>query len=306
MFALKLLSVAAAFIVSSSTVGGVDMDYEGEVDMYSGSPINTEEAAEQQTVTLADGGLYNRSSHMFIYTAPNSNLSVSSSVADGMITTGSVSLELENSLSANLYIDGEQAEDVDFNNITKAGKYSLVVQGSGVDHQLLSFTILPKKTGAVDSYKLPQGFDLTELITNVGTVDMSQDGDYSITYHCNLTGVDYGLSVTMDHVPPSVVFDGVTDGAARGPVTIKEYSKEDTFDILLNGETYKFPKDEILTLPGNYEITVTDDAGNTIKDTFEIKFYLNYQGIFFGIIFIAVIAAAVGYMIWSRKRLRVR
>jgi len=127
-----------------------------------------------------------------------------------------------------------------------------------------------------------------------------------MTYRCNLTGIDYGLEVEIDHTPPSFTLDGVTDGSARGPVTVKDYSKDDSFRVLLNGENYKFPADGVLSLPGTYELTASDDAGNTVTEKFEIKFYLNYQGLLFGLLFLAVAAAAIGYMIWSRKKLRVR
>ena len=53
-------------------------------------------------------------------------------------------------------------------------------------------------------------------------------------------------------------------------------------------------------------MTVTDDAGNSIVESFEIQFYLNYQGLLFGLLFLAVIGAAIAYMVWSRKNLRVR
>lgn len=314
MFAAKLLSLPVSLLMSVASVGGVDIDYNGEVDIYSGSPVSSEESLQQQTVTLADGALYNKNSHTFIYTAPDSNLTVRSTAADGMITTGSVSLDIDSSLTAKLYLDGEEDEDIDLKNITKSGRYSLVVYGTDVERQLLSFTIVSKKTGAVTSYKLPLGFDLKALsidntavaFTDVSRVDMSKDGKYSMTYRCNLTGIDYGLEVEIDHTPPSFTLDGVTDGSARGPVTVKDYSKDDSFRVLLNGENYKFPADGVLSLPGTYELTASDDAGNTVTEKFEIKFYLNYQGLLFGLLFLAVAAAAIGYMIWSRKRLRVR
>ena len=314
MLAAKLVSLSMALVMATNVVGGVDMDYEGEVDIYTGKPSSSEESSDRQSIALADGSLYDTDLEMFIYTAPNSNLTVTSSVADGMITTDPVSLEVDSSLSSVLYLDGKEDSDIDYKKIDKEGKYALVVTGAGIDQQILSFTIVPKKTGSINSYKLPLGFDLKELhisgkeetFKDVSVVDMSQNGDYVITYHCNLTGKDYGLSVTIDHDPPDVTLDGVKDGYARGPVTVKDYSKDDTFSVLLNGEDYKFPEDDTLTLPGKYELTITDDAGNTVTETFEIKFYLNYQGLLFGILFLAVIAAAIGYMIWSRKKLRVR
>ena len=80
MLAARLLGLALAAVMSVGTVGGVDMDYEGEVDIYTGSPVSSENTEEQGTVTLADGGLYNHSTRMFVYNVPNSNLSIYSSV----------------------------------------------------------------------------------------------------------------------------------------------------------------------------------------------------------------------------------
>ena len=314
MLAARLLGLALAAVMSVGTVGGVDMDYEGEVDIYTGSPVSSENTEGQRTVTLADGGLYNHSTRMFVYNVPNSNLSIYSSVANGMIVRGPVRLEYDSGLNARLYLDGEEDENMDLDNLTKTGSYSLVVSGADVEQQMLTFTIIPEKTGALNNYKLPLGFDLTEItvsgipkeITDVGNADMSENGEYIISYHCNLTGVDYGLNVTVDHIPPEITLEGVENGVARGPVTVKDDDGSDSLTVLLDGESITYPSDGRLTLPGKYEVTVTDDAGNSIVESFEIQFYLNYQGLLFGLLFLAVIGAAIAYMVWSRKNLRVR
>lgn len=314
MLAAKLLSLLIALPISVSTVGGVDMGYEGEVDIYSGDPVEGEEYQEQQTISLADGGIYDRESHMFVYTVSGGTSTVTSSVADGMITTSAVSIDLSGAGDARLYLNGEEVDDALYSNITDIGMYSLVVSGNDVSNQLLSFTIVPEVTGMIDSYKLPLGFDLQEVavdgeiktIDDVSKVDMTEDGEYLITYRCNLTGIDYGLDVVIDHTPPTLTLEGLKDGRAGGPVTIKDPGEDDKYSITLNGEKLKYPSDGELTQPGYYVVTVTDTAGNTVTESFEIGFYLNSQGLWFGILFLLVIVTAIGYMIWSRKKLRVR
>ncbi len=314
MLAAKLLSLLIALPMSVSTVGGVDMGYEGEVDIYSGDPVEGEEYQEQQTISLADGGIYDRESHMFVYTVSGGTSTVTSSVADGMITTSAVSIDLSGAGDARLYLNGEEVDDALYSNITDIGMYSLVVSGNDVSNQLLSFSIVPEVTGMIDSYKLPLGFDLQEVavdgeiktIDDVSKVDMTEDGEYLITYRCNLTGIDYGLDVVIDHTPPTLTLEGLKDGRAGGPVTIKDPGEDDKYSITLNGEKLKYPSDGELTQPGDYVVTVTDTAGNTVTESFEIGFYLNSQGLWFGILFLLVIVTAIGYMIWSRKKLRVR
>ena len=65
-------------------------------------------------------------------------------------------------------------------------------------------------------------------------------------------------------------------------------------------------KDYVIRSPGKYVVTVTDDAGNSVSEKFEIKFYLNEQGWFFGLLILTIIVLAVVYMIMSKKKLRVR
>lgn len=313
MLAAALIALPAALLMSVSTVGGVDMDYEGEVDIYSGSPI-AEESEVKQATALADGGMYDSSAQMFIYTVPGGNQAVYSSVANEMITTASVNLSTDEGISARLYLDGEEQKDADISNISAPGKYSLVVYGNDVEYRILSFTIVTEKTGAIDFYQLPVGFDVTEVSVSgqlrekndTGRVDMSQEGDYLITYRCNLIDLYYTLNVTIDHTPPKVTYEGVKDGTAKGPVTMKGLKKSDTVEIKCNGQDFTTPEDNVIDVPGKYEVTVTDEAGNSVTDKFEIKFFMNFQGVLFGLLFVAVIGTAAGYMIWSRKRLKVR
>ncbi len=314
MLAATVTALAASLVMSMTVVGGVDFDYQGELDIYSGTPIDSEETNVQQTVSLADGGLYNRETGMFSYPVPGSGQSVYSSVADGMITADSVALAYDEGLTVKLYRSGEEITDTDISSVKEPGDYSLVVYGTDVEQQMLEFTIVPEKTGAVSFYKLPLGFDLTSLmvegeerdITDVSRADMSSDGEYYINYHCNLTDIDYTLHVFIDHTPPAVTYEGVNEGAASGPVTITGTEGSDTVLVMKDGERITTPSDGVLTTPGSYEVTVTDDAGNSVTERFELLFYLNLQAGLFAVLFCLVIGAAVGYMIWSRNKLRVR
>ena len=251
---------------------------------------------------------------MFSYSVPGSGQSIYSGVADGMITADSVALSYDEGLTVKLYRSGEEITDTDISSVKEPGDYSLVVYGTDVEQQMLEFTIVPEKTGAVSFYKLPLGFDLTRLmvegeerdITDVSRADMSSDGEYYINYHCNLTDIDYTLHVFIDHTPPAVTYEGVNEGSASGPVTISGVEGSDTVLILRDGEKIGTPSDNVLTTPGSYEVTVTDDAGNSVTERFELLFYLNLQAGLFAVLFCLVPGAAVGYMIWSRNKLRVR
>lgn len=320
MFVAKLLAFPLSLVISASAAG-VDMDYEGEVDVFTGEPVYTsdsdEESSNQQSVVrVTDGVNYDYEQNMYIYTVPDSGgQTVSSNVADGMITRDPVSISVDNGVTAELYLDGTLLEDIDYNDIFQYGSYSLVVRGVDSETQLFTFTIVAEKTGLLNSYQIPDGFELTEVtiedeaqnLPENKIVKMKKEGQYQISYRCKASGVEYGLKVIVDHTPPAVKLEGVGENdKAKGAVTVSGIEEGDLVSLLKDGKDYSLSSSGVIKMPGNYQLTVTDDAGNTFEKEFQIRFYLDRQGLWFGALAAAVIIAAVVYMVMARKRLRVR
>lgn len=317
MILTNLLVLAMALSVSSAAGGNIDMDYEGEINIYTGEPIVEDEDEEQRKVAVSANAVYDFEENTYTYTLPNNSaVSVNSSVPDSMITTKSVSISFDGDLSARLYQDGEEIdlEDYDLSEIEDPGKYALVVTESDSEYQLLAFTIVPEKTGMISSYQLPDGFELVEVtinddaqnISDKNIVKMKKEGTYLISYRCKASKVEYALKVDIDHTPPAVKLDGVSDGKASGAVTVSGIDKDDSVSVTKDGEEFKLGKEGIIKMPGKYEITVTDDAGNKFEEEFEIRFYLDRQGLLFGMLALAVIISIIVYMVRARKKLRVR
>lgn len=315
MVLCKLLALPVALALFSASYD-VDMDYEGEVNIFTGEPIGSEDGTEEKhDVKLSDDGVYDYEQNTYTYFVPgDEKMSVTSSVPNKMITTDSVSLSVEGGVTALVYRDGEMLEEVDLSDIEDPGNYAVVASGAESEYQILAFTIIPEKTGMISSYQLPEGFEVTEVtiddkeqkISNKSMVKMKDDGTYVIYYRCRTTGMEYGLKVEIDHTPPSVEIEGLKNGKARSAVTVTGMDDDDSYWLEKDGEEYKLPKDGVLKMPGKYELSVTDDAGNTVEEKFEIQFYLDRQGIIFGAIALAVIVGGIVFMIYSRKKLRVR
>ncbi|MCR5815866.1 MAG: hypothetical protein K6F91_03190 [Ruminococcus sp.] len=313
VFCKLLVSLA---LVMSAASADADVDYEGEINIFTGEPIVDEDGNEEkQTVRLLDEGVYDFEQETYTYTVPSDGtMKVISSVPNKMITTDSVSIDTEGGVSVSIYLDGELLDEVDFSDIDMIGSYAVVATSADSEDQVLSFTIIPEKTGMISSYQLPEGFELTEVIlddeeqdiTDKNMVKLKKDGEYVISYRCKATGVEYGLKTEIDHTPPALEIDGVEDNKARGAVTVSGIDRNDTVEMTMDGEDYDLPKDGVIKMPGKYEISVTDDAGNTVSDEFEIKFYLDRQGLIFGLLALGVILGAIAYMIVARKKLRVR
>ena len=298
---------------ASGTPQRYDVDYDGPYDILTGLPIqNTEESVQEASVS--DSSTYDYTAKMFRFPVMGSTESVYASVAANMVTTQAVTIQPDETVAAVLYRNGKRL-DYNFEKaIGQPGKYDLVIEKVDTQFQLFSFTIVNQKTGLLNTYQLPSGFYLTELVVDgnpktirqAGIVDLSEEGVYEITYKCSATNADYNLNIEVDHTPPEIVCDGVQNGYARGPVTVSGISGSDSVSLLFNGESVTIPKNGKLVSPGIYELTVTDDAGNKTEENFTIRMYLNKQGIIFTLVFLALVAALGIYVYIIRKRLRVQ
>ena len=211
-------------------------------------------------------------------------------------------------------VDGKPLDGSGFTSISAFGAYAVVASGADSEVRLTSFTVTPTKTGMVSSLRLPTDFEISEvtidgapqLLKSANTVDFTQEGSYVVSYRCVPADTSFGLKLVIDHTPPEVTFEGVVDGEARGPVKVVGLAKSDTLDLTRDGKSVKLKLDNTLRSPGDYVAVITDDAGNSVTEKFTIGMYLNYQGLLFGLLAIAVIAAAAIYMYMARKRLKVR
>lgn len=290
------------------------VDYTGDVDIYTGEPVFGDDDDDIVTgyISMKDGSVYDPSSGFFIY--PLTDGTLSCSVCDDMVVTGSVSLSKTGEANVALYRDGKRQDGLpEF--VDTPGNYVVLTWDNESEEQLLTFQIVSKVTGRLTQYILPNGFavkDVTlngELMKNsFGSVDMTKEGYYEIVYRCNATGVDYYLNVTTDHTPPNVTFEGLDENSrAKGPVTVRGLTEDDSILILLNDDqTVNLDYKSQLTESGRYHVTVMDSAGNAVTRDFLIMIYLNVKGVVFLSIIVVIIIGVLVALYISRKRLRVR
>ena len=294
----------------------VDPDYEGELDPVSGQPITV---SKGQTVALAgrvrlsETMEYDVDTSSFVFTSARYATEVSANVADGMITREPVVILVPEGVSSFLYMDGNQVEQPDYNNISEPGAYVFRLGGGTETDDLFSFTIVSETTGAVSYYDLPEGFQVSSVnldgtdVTDARTrVNLLEEGEYQIVYDCTKANLSYSLILNIDHTAPELVFEGVDErGIARGPVTFSGLGKGESVTATRDGREFNL-RGDTLTGTGEYELTATDQAGNTSIYEVTILLYLNAQSVVFLALFVAVVAAVIIYLEYQRRRMRVR
>ena len=114
------------------------------------------------------------------------------------------------------------------------------------------------------------------------------------------------MNVTIDVTPPELELIGVgEDMKAKGPVTISGKQKEDTLQIIKDGEYYTTFSD-VLTKSGRYTVTVTDQADNSAVYQFTIMLYLDSNAVILIILTLLIVVFVAVYIYYERTHLRTR
>lgn len=295
-----------------------DMDYAGRLDPYTGLPYSGESAAisDGTRVRLTDDMYYDRTESLFVYPFAGGLQELRCSVADGMIVSEPVSVSADEGVLVTVYRDGVEVDaDAPLNTV---GEYSVTASTGGYTGQILDFTIVGPRTSLIQSYPMPQEFyirsatfDGEEIFFERYYADMAQEGAYTIQYTCPKTGLDYTLSTVIDRTPPTLDFFGRVDdnGYIRSALRFEGLGDGDTLFVERDGESFGVSIQAgagSVSEPGRYVFTVMDSAGNSTTYDYTILLYFDLNSLVFFALTLSVLAGAIGYVIYQRRRLSVR
>ncbi len=288
-----------------------------EVDPYTGEPLsNYSESGNEggySRVIVNNATQYDRDKKMFAYEkAEVSPSSFYATVADGMFVTEPVEIQVPNGVVPTLYLDGNEVQEPNYKRIEEPGAYVLQATGtSSQSKQILTFSILKKTSGKLETFTVPEGFSITDArldgaLANhtTSSVDMTEEGGYAVHYRCNATDTLYELEVEVDHTPPTLKLEAVKNNVAKGPVDISDMEPGVTASIKLGNRTINAK--DTLSQSGMYHIVLTDPAGNKTTYSFRILMYFNMSSIGFIVLLLAAIVGLIIYLVVSRNKLRVR
>lgn len=281
------------------------------VDAFTGEKLTKK--GTQQTVGLTQNCSYSFRSGRYVFSCgPDEGDTVSSSVYDGMVVNGTVSIDAGDTVRIRVYKDAETLEDASSYDLRDPGSYRVVQLGSaGSESVILDFMIVGNRTNAVTTFTVPSGFIISSATKDgqpaeysISEVLMEEEGTYSVKYTCQYTGIVYYLDTTIDRTPPELLLAAVENYQAHGPVDISDLEEGCEITILRDDEQIQYT--EVLEDAGNYNITLKDEAGNYTNYVFIINVYFDVNAwVFVGMIVLLLAAAGV-VILNARKKYRVR
>lgn len=288
-----------------------DYDYSGLLDYATGLPVGSGSPLTGDTglVYLADGMSYDAARGRYVY--PLGDGSFTCTAADGMVVTQPVSIEAGDT-AISVFRDGTEVAAEEYQSLATPGEYAVYAGAGESGRRVMTFTVVGRRTNLIYGYSVPEGFFIRDATWNGEEtgfdryfVSMEGEGDYVIEYRCPTANLTYILEVTIDRTPPELRVEGKLgdDGRIHSTVTFSAVGEGGTLGILKDGEPYR-ASTNTLTEPGEYSLTITDEAGNSMTYEFEIMLYLDSNSVLFILLVVGAVAAVIGLAIWKRKNFR--
>lgn len=248
---------------------------------------------EYQDGEEIDGELecrYSKEKNGFVYSYEDEDFFLSN-VPNGAMSSEGVMVKPIEDTGFYLYINEELTFTESSGLYEEPGDYDFVIFRNKKEGGLIQFhfrfSIIYGCQKDIESVPAPDNFDIEKVTCNgeiceVGDsfVDTKEEGIYNIFFVSKEDkNSRYMLSFTKDCTPPVINFSkDVNQKKVRAPLTFTYTERNVTLDIKRNNMETVVEENVPINASGNYEFTITDEAGNSTHYSFYLRPY--YRGYF--------------------------
>ena len=185
------------------------------------------------------------------------------------------------------------------------------LQPGAIYQTVFSFRILTGAARSLPVFNVPNGFGFGMVTLDGGEIEPSgmnyhrftRDGGYLFVLRDKSgQAPDQVVTISIDATPPVIRLEGVTKGyATSGAVTVT--ANKDSLRWSAYRSNMEITPRDRYTESGRYTVIAVDGAGNSASAGFEITYTPPRNQIL--LIILAVLLAAVGYVIYSRRNMTV-
>ncbi len=240
--------------------------------------------------------------------------SFSSSVQNGATVNGSVMLRFtaDSTLNVQITRNGEDYPYQAGDEISESGWYCVNIEDTqsgyeaayeGKEKPRFYFQIINEPVNNLEMLFVPKGETVKSFTWNgkqqndYGSwVTLPYDGSYELTY-TTASGEDATVEIERDTRKPQLTIN-IKNGRASFST---DGGSEDRMAVYRNGELLESLPDGTVSGAGNYEVHVTDTAGNTTVATFTLKRSISGATIIAVLLLIALSGGMAGYVVWVKR-----
>ncbi len=210
-------------------------------------------------------------------------------VYDGGISNGGVRIIGYENLKVYMTKDGQPFEYSLEQVLNDEGEYSFTLIDDYGNKYFSFFTILTKKKQNlvhilqedIIVLSVIKDDEIYEFENIENQLYLYDEGHYKVNIYDTKNNKDYSFEITLDTTPPTLEIVGVENGGTtKNVVVMKNVSEKPyTLYILVDGVPFEYKIGDKIEKCGRFDITLTDEAGNVTKYSFERLYSLNAASI---------------------------
>ncbi len=263
---------------------------------------------------------YSPTTGMFTYTLPDGEYFSSNIPSGGW---ASIRTQLEVSEDLNVYRVLRDGEPVDFSDglvFDLPGSYrvtmwdnELGIKGDTsyrIDFCFVLYSPAPRNVSHINA---PMGFmvssvsldGMAKATDSRDYVQLEEDGNYEILFEDPKGTIRWQMDIERDTSAPALYFTpDIKSGRVSEYVDFTASDRDADIRILWNGQQVEAYSPR-LAMDGHYQITITDQAGNSRQYEFTLRKGFDIRGGYLIIIPVLLLAAAGGIVLYWRRNMRV-
>ena len=175
--------------------------------------------------------------------------------------------------------------------------------------------ILNERENDLKEFRLPQGFEYTEVLLDGvkkslsynNYYDFLEEGHYELQWENSRIDQIFTTEFTLDLTAPTLDLSEVRNGAASGKVSFTDMEEGEYVRWIRDSKEEGRIEDpsEVLSKKGNYVLRVYDQAGNYTEYAFTLEGYFDINAILAILFVIALIGGGFFYCRRLRNNMRV-
>ena len=237
--------------------------------------------------------------------------------SDSMLTNGqSLKITLDEGVSCQVYLNGELLEDKTQTEFYESGEYFLIMYNyAQAKERSVRFVILDKLVSDLKEYRLPSGFEYTDVYLDGikkstsynNYYDFLEEGYYQLKWANSRINQTFVTEFMLDLTAPTLNLPEVKNGVATGQVSFSDMEKGSYVRWIRDSREEGRIEDpsEVLTQKGNYLLRVYDQAGNYTEYSFAIEGYFDSNAVIAVLLVMSLLGGGFFYCRRLRMHMRV-
>ena len=302
----------------SAVQNSVDIEYSGKIDATTGEGVvgNIVSSADDYYVLRRNELAFDANRQKYHILCGDRGL-YCNMPAGALLTNGeSLKITLDEGVSCEIYLDGDIVEDNSQREFYESGEYLIVMRNHAeAKERNVRFVIADSLTNSVKEYRLPDGFEYTEVkldgvrksVEYNNYYDFLEDGFYQLKWENSRINQTFVTEFTLDLTAPKLELPEVRSGAATGRVSFADMEEGEYVRWIRDSREEGRIEDssEVLSKKGNYVLRVYDQAGNYTEYTFAIEGYFDVNAVLAILLVIALLGGGFLYCRRLRTHMRV-